>query len=121
MRRPLRFVSLVPVLALAGCAAGSYCEGEQDYQYAVSIPALQPADGLHIQEASSALKVPPPSENTVPYGETYRDEDGDDAVRCLDQPPELPVSAAQKAEPPKLDEKAAPSEPERETMPAWPG
>jgi hypothetical protein len=89
MNRPMRLLTLLPLLALCGCAT-TYCEGEQDYQTAPSVPVVQPAGGLKVQDSSSALRIPPAPESAVPYGETYRDEDGDDAVRCLDQPPEMP-------------------------------
>ena len=65
----LKIVSLVPVLALAGCAASTYCEGEQHYQTARSLPAPQAAGTLHIPESGQALRIPPPPENSVPYGE----------------------------------------------------
>lgn len=99
MKHPVRIVFLLPLLTLGGCAVSSYCEGEQDYQEAASLPSLQTADGLQVPDSSTALRVPPPPANAVPYGETVKDEDGDDTVRCLDRPPELPPGAVAPAEP----------------------
>ena len=93
-----RLSALIPLLLLGGCAAGSYCEGEQDYQKEKSVPALQPADGLKVKESASALKIPPAPAEPVPYGEPYKDEDGDTATRCLDKPPDLPPAAEPKPE-----------------------
>lgn len=98
MKHAAKLLILLPALALGGCAASSYCEGEQDYEGARSVSVLQPAEGLRLQESSSALKIPPAPANAVPYGETYADADGDDAVRCLDRPPDLHLTVHPKAE-----------------------
>jgi hypothetical protein len=100
----LKLALLVPVLALGGCAASSYCEGEQDYQVARSVPAPQSAEALRIPQSESALRIPPPPENSVPYGEEVQDEDGDIAIRCLDKPPDMPAPVEPK---PLPDEKPA--------------
>jgi hypothetical protein len=92
---------LVALPVLAGCAVDSYCEGEQDYYKEGSVPPLKGAEGLQIPESASALKIPPPPTNPVPYGETVKDEDGDDVVRCLDKPPPLPPQPVE----PKPEEK----------------
>lgn len=94
-----RWVFLAPVLALAACAGGSYCEGKQDYQRARSIPAVQPAEGLRLPESDATLRIPPPAKNAVPYAETTTDEDGDEKVTCLDKPPQLPPLAEPKDAP----------------------
>ena len=105
----LKLLALVPILAAAGgCAPAVYCEGDLVYQNAGSIPVVQPADGLQPRESASALKIPPAPATLVPYGETVVDADGDETVRCLDRPPELParnLEPAPKAEP-KAEEKA---------------
>jgi hypothetical protein len=103
----LKLALLVPLLALGGCAANTYCEGQQDYQTARSVPAAQPAGALRIPESEGALRIPPPPDNAVPYGEAYLDEDGDEAVRCLDKPPEMPPPV----EPKPLPEEQKPVEP----------
>lgn len=110
----LKLLVLVPLLVVAGCAPGAYCEGELAYQRAGSVPAVQPTEGLQVRDSASALKIPPAPANAVPYAETYADEDGDEAVRCLDKPPALPPQAlppAPAVEPavaPKPEDKAAP-------------
>ena len=93
----LKLAILIPAFLLGGCVAGSYCEGLQDYQRAKSVPPLQPADGLKVPESEGALRIPPAPANSVPYGEVGQDEDGDEIVRCLDKPPELPPAPAEPA------------------------
>jgi hypothetical protein len=87
---PLRPLALVVTVFLGACASNSYCEGEQGYETAPSVPELKPVDGMVLPQSGSALRVPPPPANPVPYGEPVKDADGDDAVRCLDRPPEMP-------------------------------
>ena len=89
---------LVATLGLSGCAVSSYCEGEQDYQKAESVPPLVAAQGLKLPESASALKIPPPPAQPVAYAEPYKDADGDDRVRCLDTPPAMPPRVEPKVE-----------------------
>lgn len=98
----LKPLLLASVLVLGGCAGSSYCEGEQGYQTARSVPAPQSSGTLQIPVSESALRIPPPPENAVPYGEEYQDEDGDEAIRCLDRPPAMP---------PPVEPKPLPTEP----------
>jgi hypothetical protein len=100
MNSAMRTILLLPALALGGCAVNSYCEGEQDYMEAKSLAPLQSADGAKVPESASALRIPPPPANPVPFGQTVKDEDGDDAVSCLDKPPEMAALPAAKATPP---------------------
>lgn len=86
----LRIVTLTAVAWLSGCAASSYCLGEQEYQRAPSVPEFKPVAGLKVPQSEGALRIPPAPANTVPYGEIRTDEDGDEVVQCLDKPPELP-------------------------------
>jgi len=109
-----RLSALIPLLLLGGCAAGAYCEGEQDYEGAQSVPVVQPTGDLRVKDSASALKIPPAPANAVPYGEPYKDEDGDTATRCLDRPPDMPPLAEPKAE-------DKPVEPKPEEKPAAPG
>lgn len=111
MKHPMRIVFLLPLLGLGGCAVSSYCEGEQDYQEAASLPTLQSADGLQVRDSSTALRIPPPPANSVPYGETVKDEDGDDTVRCLDRPPDLPPVATPAEPAPQAAPAATPPQP----------
>ena len=104
-----RLMLLVPVLALGGCAASSYCEGQQDYQRARSVPALQPADGLKVPESDATLHIPPPAPNGAAFAEVVKDEDGDDVVECLDKPPAMP---------PVAEPKDAPAAPAAEKKPS---
>lgn len=94
MKMLSRIPMLLPALALAGCAAGGYCEGEQDYERAEIYPPLQTVDGVKLPESQAALRIPPAPATAVAFGERYTDEDGDEAVRCLDKPPAMPVPAA---------------------------
>lgn len=103
----LKIAVLACVVGLGGCAASSYCEGQQDYQAARSVPAPQSAGALQIPQPESALRIPPPPANAVPYGEEYQDEDGDEAIRCLDKPPAMPPVV----EPKPLPEEQKPAEP----------
>ena len=103
-----RTLLLLPALALAGCAVSSYCEGEQDYQKAASYPALRPVEGVKLPESQAALRSPPPPANAVAFGERYTDEDGDEAVRCLDKPPVMPPPAVPRPAEPAPAAPAAP-------------
>ena len=99
MKVAMKTILLVPALLLAGCAANSYCEGEQKYQAAQSMPPLQSPEGAKVPESPSALKIPPPPENPVPFGQVVKDEDGDDAISCLDKPPTMPQVALESKPP----------------------
>jgi hypothetical protein len=116
-------LALVPVfLLLAGCAANSYCKGEQGYQKAASVPPLKPtAEGLKLPESPSSLRIPPPPANPVPYGETVKDADGDDMTMCLDRPPEMASNEppAQPVAPPPAP-KPVEVQPPPEAVPAEP-
>jgi hypothetical protein len=104
----LKLLALFSVFTVAGCAPAVYCEGELTYQNAASIPVVQPTEGLQPRESASALKIPPAPATTVPYGETVVDAEGDERVRCLDRPPELPARsfAPEPKVEPKAEEKA---------------
>jgi len=91
MNLVIRSAVLLATLALGACAANSYCKGEQSYEKAPSVPPLKPVEGLALPDSPSALKVPPPPANPVAYGETVKDADGDEVVRCLDKPPDMPA------------------------------
>ena len=45
-----KLIMLAPLFTLAGCAPGAYCEGEFTYQEAISVPAVQPTDGLKLRD-----------------------------------------------------------------------
>jgi hypothetical protein len=98
MKSVVRILLLVPAFALGACAANTYCEGQQTYQKAKTVPPLQGVEGLKLPQSASALKIPPPPANTVPYGERVKDADGDDMVACLDKPPAMPPPVEPKPE-----------------------
>ncbi|MGQ0586201.1 MAG: hypothetical protein ACT4PK_03245 [Gammaproteobacteria bacterium] len=101
--KQLKLLTLIPVLALAGCASVSQCSGTQAYRDATSVPVVQSTESLKLKDSPSALKIPPAPATAVPYGEVYVDEDGDERVRCLDIPPVMPAPLP---EAPKPAEKA---------------
>lgn len=85
-----RTLLLVPVLFLGACASNEYCMKPQDYQAAADLPPLKSAGALRVPETPSALHVPPPPENAVPFG--VRNAEGKPV--CLDQPPHLDITQA---------------------------
>ena len=119
MKHSRPFLVLAPLL-LAGCAASSYCEGDQDYADAASVPVIQPADGLQIKESNTALKIPPPPETKVPYGEKVVNEKGKEVFSCLDQPPPLVLPEPKPAAdaPVPMEAPVKPAEPAKPEAPA---
>lgn len=118
----IKALALAPAM-LAGCATSSYCTGEQKYQKAQSVPALRGVEGVTLPDSATALKIPPPPERAVAYGEVYTDEDGDEAVRCLDKPPAMPPVTPPAAAPAPAPAPAAPAAtppPESAAPPAQP-
>jgi hypothetical protein len=108
MKLATRLILLLPALALSGCAVNSYCEGQQKYMEAKSLAPLQSADGAKVPESASALRIPPPPTNPVPFGQTVKDEDGDDAIACLDKPPEMAAAPAVPKATPPAEQPASP-------------
>jgi len=104
MRVVSKIFLLAAAAALSGCAASSYCSGEQDYATAESVPPLKGADGQPLPESSAALRIPPPPATDVKYAEPYKDADGDERVRCLDAPPVLPAMPPAPPAPPAAEE-----------------
>ena len=102
MRSMFLPIFLAAVLGSSGCAVSSYCKGVQSYQKTQSVAPLNPVDGLKLPESSTVLKIPAAPEKSVAYGETYKDEKGDEHIRCLDTPPEMPPPLE-----PKVEEKPA--------------
>ena len=101
MKTPL---SLIALIALAGCASGGHCLGEHDYQKAQNLPPPPAVEGLRQSDSSAALRIPPAPEQGAPYAETYPDPEdaAKQKVLCLDVPPRMaePVPPPA-AEPPK--------------------
>ncbi len=72
------------LLQLTACASSAHCQRAQDYQSAQSRAPLIGTDGLAIKESAGALRIPPPVENPVEFGEKNGSE-----WSCLDMPPRL--------------------------------
>lgn len=98
----MRFFVLLAILGLSGCATTSYCIDEQKYQQAQSVPPIKGTEDMQLPESPSALRIPPPTENPVAFGEIYKEEDGDERVRCLDTPPQMTLPPPA---PPPVEEK----------------
>lgn len=71
------------VLTLSACGANRYCVVEQEYQSAETVPELKSAEGLTLPQSPSALKLPPPPAERVPFGTVSDSGSG----ICLDKPP----------------------------------
>jgi len=83
---------IVPAAALlSACSATSHCKGKLDYQEAPSVPPLAGVEALKLPESPSALRIPPPPEQPVAFGEKYQNEKGKERYRCLDVPPRMDV------------------------------
>ena len=98
MHRLLGAAIVGSAFTLGACASNSYCLGEQDYQKAPSVPAIEPVDGLKVPQSQSALTIPPPPQKTEPFGKEVKNKDGDNETLCLDQPPKMPEPAEKPAE-----------------------
>ena len=96
----MRFSVLLVLAGLSGCATSSYCTDELEYQEAKSVPPITGAEGLALPDSPSALRIPPPPESPVAFGEIYKDAEGDERAHCLDTPPpiSLPPPAPQPVE-----------------------
>lgn len=91
----MRTAGLALAATLAGgCAANKYCLDEQDYYGARTVPPLARAEGLNLPASPTALRIPPPPAESVPFGEKVEDVDGEKRVSCLDLPPPMPPLAA---------------------------
>ncbi|MEK6806812.1 MAG: hypothetical protein AABY95_09230 [Pseudomonadota bacterium] len=75
---------LLSVLELAACASNAHCRRPQSYQSAGDRPPLTGVDGLELKESAGALRIPPPVENPVAFG-----QQSGDTWSCLDLPPKL--------------------------------
>lgn len=85
----MRVVLLVACCTLSACGVNRYCVTQQSYQVAGVVPELKPVGELDLPQSPSALRLPPPPANRVPFGEIG--ENG--RVSCLDQPPSMPETA----------------------------
>jgi len=86
-------LALMSLASITGCASTAHCVGEQDYQraYSLQTPDLQ---GLKMPTSSSALVIPAPVKNMVPF--SYKTTDGTkgerNGMQCLDAPPKMAVT-----------------------------
>ena len=81
--------SLLAVMAMSGCATNRYCQGEQPYQEAGSLPVLKDAKGVEIPKSTAAMEIPEGSRSSGGFGESYVDKKGKTRDSCLDTPPRL--------------------------------
>lgn len=83
---------LFPALAgLSACSSTRHCERATAYQEAETVAPLQPVDGIQPPSSPSALRIPPPPAEIVPFALREEDPDkpGRTRVRCLDLPPAI--------------------------------
>lgn len=71
-------------LQLAACGTTAHCRRPEEYQAAQDRAPLIGADGLKLPESAGALRIPPPVENPVAFGES-----SGESWSCLDIPPKL--------------------------------
>lgn len=77
---------------VSGCAINAHCAGQQEYQYAYSLPQPE-IQGLKMPTSSAALVIPPPVPQMVPYAYKATDGKGEkNGVSCLDAPPKLTLT-----------------------------
>ena len=85
--KPLLFTLLVlsAALELNACGTTAHCQRPQDYQSAQDRAPVVGPDGQPLPESASALRIPPPVENPVAFGEKGPGE----SWSCLDIPPRM--------------------------------
>jgi hypothetical protein len=93
VRSPALPAALICVL-LAACAGETRCMKPQDYQNAETFDPIHPVGDLKVPSSPSALVIPPPPADPVPFG--YRNAQGD--VVCLERPPHIEVPDAPQGE-----------------------
>ena len=89
-----RIALIAAAALLAGCSANRHCVGDFPYQRAATLAEPAPVEGLSMPESVSALRIPPPPEQAVPYAREMPDPDDPGATRisCLDVPPPMTVT-----------------------------
>lgn len=115
MKQPfLGALSMLSATVLLSACGGvtRHCVGEFEYQKAQTLPAPGKVEGLALPDSASALQIPPPPENPVPYAREVADPANPGAMRteCLDVPPALTI----KPEPPEPAPAPAPEAPKPE-------
>ena len=91
----IALVAVAAVTLLGACSNTRRCESVQSYQKAETLAAPAAVPGLTIPQSPSALNIPPPPANDVPFGKQVADpaEPGKTHYECLDAPPQLVVSS----------------------------
>jgi len=92
MRAGLLAASCSALLLLSACGGVSrHCVGELDYQTAQTLPPPGQVDNLTVPESPSALRIPPPPQDPVPFAREVADPENPAKTRvdCLDIPPPL--------------------------------
>lgn len=90
----LRSAVLLSVLILSACGANRHCQGDFPYQRAQTLPPPAQSEGLKWPESPSALRIPPPPAQQVPYAYAATGAEGG-GVECLDMPPRMPPEPPQ--------------------------
>jgi uncharacterized lipoprotein len=76
---PLRLLSAISLLALAGCGTTNSCGGNESYLKAQERPRLNLPPGVMGSERITPIVIPPPAPDPVKL---------DPQPRCLDHPPQ---------------------------------
>ncbi|MES0873357.1 hypothetical protein [Sinimarinibacterium thermocellulolyticum] len=78
-------------VALAACGSNRHCIGDFPYQRAATLAPPAPVEGLRTPTSVSAMVIPPPPAESVPFAREVADPDdpGRTRVQCLDIPPPL--------------------------------
>ena len=84
-------LAIAAVALLAACSANRHCVGDFPYQRAATLTPPTQVEGLAMPESVSALRIPPPPAESVPYAREVPDprNPGSTHVQCLDVPPRL--------------------------------
>lgn len=90
----LRSAVLLAAVGLSACGSNRHCQGDFPYQRAQTLPPPAQSEGLKWPESPSALRIPPPPAQQVPYAYTPTGDKGE-GVECLDVPPRMPPEPAQ--------------------------
>lgn len=118
MRHVMILGGLAVAVLLAGCSNTRRCETEQKYQTAKTAPVPASIEGMSVPDSPSALRIPSPPAQNVPFGQERVDKaKGKTVYECLDTPPRLkvatPAPVLTKEEAKKANERAMKREPEK--------